>query len=60
MMQSMSKSKEEKKIMMQKASAPQKLMTTCVGCMMFGDVANYSYYVYNQNHDKEHEPSSHN
>jgi len=40
MMQSMSKSKEENKIIMWKASRPQRLMTTCVGCMMFGDVPN--------------------
>jgi hypothetical protein len=40
MMQSMSKSKEEEKIIVAKALAPQKLMTTCVWCMMFGDVPN--------------------
>ncbi len=40
MMQSMLKSKEEEKIIMSKASTPRKLMTTCVWCMMFGDVPN--------------------
>jgi hypothetical protein len=40
MMQSMSKSKEEEKIVMPKASAPRKLMIICVRCMMFGDVLN--------------------
>ncbi len=40
MMQSMSKSEEEEKIVMLKALAPRKLMTTCVWCMMFGDVLN--------------------
>ncbi len=40
MMQSMSKSKEEEKIVMPKASTLQKLMTICVWCMMFGDVLN--------------------
>jgi hypothetical protein len=40
MMQSMSKSKEEEKIIMSKALAPRKLMTTCVRCTMFGDVPN--------------------
>jgi len=40
MMQSMSKSKEEEEIVMPKALAPQKLTTTYVWCMMFGDVLN--------------------
>jgi len=36
----MSKSKEEEKIVMLKASAPWKLMITYVWCMMFGDMLN--------------------
>jgi hypothetical protein len=40
LMQSMSKSKEKEKIIMRKALAPRKLMTTFVGCMMFSDVPN--------------------
>jgi hypothetical protein len=40
MMQSMSKLKEEDKIILLKASTPHKLMTTCVWCMMFGDMPN--------------------
>jgi hypothetical protein len=40
MMQSMSKLKEQKKIIMRKASTPSKLMTTCAECMMFGDMPN--------------------
>jgi hypothetical protein len=41
MMQSMSKSKEEKKIIMPKASAPWKLMSTSMWCMVFGDMLNF-------------------
>ncbi len=40
LMESMSKSKEEEKIIMRKASALQKVMTKCVVCMMFRDVPN--------------------
>jgi hypothetical protein len=38
MMQSMSKSKKEEKMVMQNALAPQKLMIAYVRCKMSGDV----------------------
>jgi hypothetical protein len=54
MMQSMSKSKEEKTVML-KASTPRKLMITCVRCMMYGDILNLLLlYLNNHNQDKEH------
>lgn len=55
MMQSMSKLKKEEKKVMPKASAPQKLMTTCVQCMMDGDVLNLLLLcVSDHNQGKEH------
>ncbi len=55
MMQSMSKLKREKKIIMLKALAPRKLMTTCVRSMMHGDVLNlFLLRVSDHNQDKEH------
>ncbi len=55
MMQSMSKSKEEKTVML-KALTPQKLMIACVQCMMFGDVLNLLLLlcISDHNWDKEH------
>jgi hypothetical protein len=48
------KSKEEK-IVMLKASTPQKLMITCGRCMMYGDILNLLLlYLNNHNQDKEH------
>ncbi len=55
MMQSMSKSKKEKKMVMPKASAPQKLMTAYVRCMMFRDVLNlFLLCINDHNWNKEH------
>ncbi len=51
----MSKLKKEKKMIMPKASAPRKLMITCVQCMMLGDVLNLLLVrVSDHNQDKEH------
>jgi hypothetical protein len=55
MMQSMSKLKEEEKMVMSKALAPQKLMTACVGCMMSNDVLNmFLLCISGHKRDKEH------
>ncbi len=54
MMQSMSESKEEK-IVTPKASAPWKLMITCVWCIMSGDKLNLLLlHLSDQNQNKEH------
>jgi len=54
MMQSMSKPKEEKIVMM-KALAPWKLMTAYVRCLMYGDVLNLLLlHISNHNRNKEH------
>jgi hypothetical protein len=51
----MSKPKKEEKTIMLKALAPQKLMTTYVSCMMFGDMLNLVLLNMNDyNQDKEH------
>jgi hypothetical protein len=51
----MSKSKKEEKMIMLKASATQKLMTTCVWCMMSSDVLNFFLLRINDhNWNKEH------
>jgi hypothetical protein len=55
MMQSMSKSKKDKKTIMLKTLAPQKLMIACVWCMMFNDMLNLLLLRINDhNQDKEH------
>jgi hypothetical protein len=55
MMQSMSKSKKEEKMVMLKALAPRKLMIACVRCMMFGDVLNlFLLHISDHNQNKEH------
>jgi hypothetical protein len=42
-------------MIMPKALTPQKLMTTCVQCMMFGDMLNLLLlHVSDHNQDKEH------
>ncbi len=51
----MSNLKKEEKMIMPKALTPQKLMTTCVQCMMFGDMLNLLLlHVSDHNQDKEH------
>ncbi len=55
MMQSMSKLKKEEKMVMPKASASQKLMITCVWCLMSSDMLNLLLlHVSDHNQDKEH------
>jgi hypothetical protein len=54
-MQSMSKLKKEEKMIMLKALIAQKLMTTCVQCMMPIDVLNLLLLCINDhNQNKEH------
>jgi hypothetical protein len=54
-MQSMSKLKNEEKMIMSKALTPWKLMTTCVQCMMPIDVLNLLLLrINNHNQNKEH------
>jgi hypothetical protein len=55
MMQSMSKPNKEEKMVMSKASAPQKLMTAYVRCMMSNDMLNLLFdRINDHNQDKEH------
>jgi hypothetical protein len=54
-MQSMSKPNKEEKMVMSKASAPQKLMTAYVRCMMSNDMLNLLFdRINDHNQDKEH------
>jgi hypothetical protein len=54
-MQSMSKLKNDEKMIMFKALTPQKLMTTCVQCMMPSDVLNLLLlHINNHNQNNEH------
>ncbi len=54
-MQSMSKSKKEEKTIMSKAWTTRKLMTTCVQCMVIGNMLNLLLLcIINHNWDKEH------
>ncbi len=51
----MSKSKKEEKTIMLKASILQKIMITCVWCMMSNDVLNmFLLCINNHNQEKEH------
>jgi hypothetical protein len=51
----MSKPNKEEKMVMSKASAPQKLMTAYVRCMMSNDMLNLLFdRINDHNQDKEH------